>query len=486
MDFTQKNSQRDSLPGPLGPAAALRAFTVRYRLDISTPALVGFSGGPDSTALLAALSQVWKGPVRAVHVDHGIRPEAERAAEIELVKSLARRFGAGLTVAHIKAGAIEKKALLHGTGIEAEARIYRYRVFARMLAQSDPRAACFFLAHNRDDQLETLLMRAFSGAGTAGLRGIRPVSGPYLRPFLDIPKADLLAYLQERDIPYSMDSTNQGDDYLRNRIRHSILPQILSAMPWAGAGLLRMAAKASLDDAALAEWTARSGFCRIKNSSGERYRAPLSLLDQPEAIRQRAILTCAGQVFPGRRSSSRFAADALRALDSGAKRCRGEGLEIWRGPDGESNKGAEALFMARALDFPRPHSYFVQVDRLDSAGLSLYLGGFSIKISWTSCPGAGRIREEAVSFPFIVRSRRPGDRLFAGSGFKAVDELFSEWDIRDELRPLVPIIEDKDGLVAVLASALGSRDRFRKRDCQGQGRFIAITLKGARGFHGLQ
>lgn len=486
MDRKQKKKNGRKEKGQ-DPEAALLRFIEQYSLDIGAPALSGFSGGPDSTALLAALSSVWRGPLRAVHVDHGIRPAAEREAEVQLVREQARRFGVKLTVAHIRPGAIEKAAARRGSGIEAEARAYRYHIFSQMLSRGDPPGRYFFLAHNRDDQLETLLMRAFSGAGTAGLRGIRPLSGPYLRPFLGIPKAGLLAWLEERGIAYSIDSTNNGDEYLRNRLRHSVLPQVLEAAPWAGGGLLRMAAKAGLDEEALEAWTARAGFRECSPPAGEngeaRYWAPLSLLSEPEAIRERAFLSAAGLLYPGRRSSSRFAGKALAAFDAGAKRCRGEGLRLWKAESPAG--GEEALFIARALDFPRPHGYFVQVDGLKSGALSVQFNGFSLDIRRTPEAGGGRIREEALSFPFAVRSRRPGDRIFTGPGFKAVDELFSEWGIRDELRPLVPIIEDKDGLVAVLASALGARDRFRKRDLRGEGPFIAIAVKGARGFHGL-
>jgi tRNA(Ile)-lysidine synthase len=462
------------------PEAALRAFLELERIDSSLPALIGFSGGPDSTALLSALAAVWKGPLRAVHVDHGIRPAAERAGESSLVRALCGRFKVSLTVAHVRPGAIEARAASQGIGIEAAARGYRYHVFESLRAREagrrgiEPSSIRFFLAHNRDDQLETVLMRALGGAGTAGLRGIRALSGPYLRPFLRLSKRELLAYLEASSIPYSIDSTNEADDYLRNRLRHEILPAIARAVPGAEGGLLRLAAKATLDEEALSAWTARVGF----KEGSEGIRAEASLLDEPEAIRERAFLAAAGSLYPGRRVSSRLAASALGALARGAPSYRGGGLELSRGADGR-------LILSRSLDFPRPGGYFVLVDRLGSEGLSLRIGGLLLELSWTNDQGANGIREEALSFPFVLRSRRPGDRLFIGEGSKPIDELFSEWGIRDELRCLVPIIEDRDGIVAVFASSVGARNRFRKHDCRGNGRIIAIAVKGACASHGF-
>jgi tRNA(Ile)-lysidine synthase len=463
------------------PEAALRAFIERERIDPSLPALLGFSGGPDSAALLSALASVWKGPLRAVHVDHGIRPAGEREGELRLVRALCGRFKVSLTVARVRPGAIERRAASQGIGVEAAARAYRYHVFGRLLEREaargglEPASLRLFLAHNRDDQLETVLMRALGGAGTAGLRGIRAVSGPFLRPFLGLSKRELLAYLEASSIPYSIDSTNEADDYLRNRLRHEILPAIVRGVPGAEGGLLRLAEKAALEEEALSAWSSRVGF--REGAAG--LEAELALLDEPEAIRERAFLEAAGRLYPGRRVSSRLAASALAALSRGAPSYRGGGLELRQGAQGR-------LILSRSLDFPRPGGYFVLVDRLERDGLSLRLGGLRIELSWTSGPEAKGIREESLSFPFVLRSRRPGDRLFMGKGSKPLDELFSEWGIRDELRCLVPVVEDRNGIVAVLGSSLGARDRFRKHDCKGNGRLIAIAVKGACASHGFQ
>ena len=192
--------------------AALFSFFKRNNLPIQGRALVGLSGGPDSTALLVALKEEGIGPLRAIHVDHGIRPEVERAAELALVQGLCARLGVPLSVAHIKPGAIETRARAAGIGIEAAAREYRYHVFNRYLERED--AGRIFLAHTENDQVETILLRALGGGGAAGIRGIPAHNGPILRPFLTVSKSALILYLEERGIVFSRDSTNDENTYL--------------------------------------------------------------------------------------------------------------------------------------------------------------------------------------------------------------------------------------------------------------------------------
>jgi tRNA(Ile)-lysidine synthase len=460
---------------------ALGDFFAGRGLDPRQPALVGFSGGPDSTALLIGLHAIGAGPLRAVHVDHGMRPEAERVAELAIVTRLCSSLGIGLTVAHIAPGAIETRARDKGEGIEAAARAYRYHVFRKLLGRGG--AGRLYLAHTRDDQLETLLMRAFSGSSSAGLRGMAAISGPFCRPLLGLGKAELLSYLEERGVGYSLDSTNSGEDYLRNRLRHGVIPRLDEAFPAWSAGLLATAAKAAEDEEALAAWAGRSGF--RPGEGAKALRAPASLLGEPAAVRRRAFLSAASGLLPGRRISSRLADAAFKALGKGARRYVGGGLELAR--EGES------LSLGLALDFPRDDGYFVMIGGPVNEPFSLGIGRVRVEALWifqdnamgkaqTSCG----IREGAFSFPLIVRSRRPGDALPIRGGNKPLDDLFSEWGILAALRTRIPVIEDRDGIVAVLGSGFGYRDRFRPCgaiDSQsvgdGNGRVLCIKVKGA-------
>jgi tRNA(Ile)-lysidine synthase len=427
---------------------------------------VGYSGGPDSTALLAALVRMGAAGLRAIHVDHGIRPAAERARELSLVRLTCRRLGVPLTVATVRPGAIGALAALQGEGTEAAARRYRYAAFRRCAERFG--AAAIYLGHTRDDQLETLLMRLLSGAGTAGLRGIPPLSGLVRRPFLALAKADLLGWLGAEGLAHSTDSTNAQGTYARNRLRNDVLPAITSAFPDWDKGLLACARKAALDEEALDSWAARVGF---REDGAGRLTADASLLHEPAAIRQRAFLRAAASFGRGERLSSRLAEAAFRAVSGGEGRYRGGGLALER-------RGS-VLTLGPALDFPRACGYFVVIDDPGPGAFSAAIGHLRVSAAWRQDGGPG-IRKGAFSFPLIVRSRRPGDALPIRGGRKLLDVLFSEWGVARDDRDRIPVLEDRQGILAVLAARWGGRDRYRPSEGGDDAPRLAIQVKGAK------
>ena len=447
------------------PVAILREEAAAGLLCLEAKAVVGFSGGPDSTALLAALVEAGARDVTALHVDHGLRPEAERRAELETVRRLAARLKVPLIVARVRPGAIGEEARRSGEGIEAAARRYRYAALRGTASRTG--AEAIYLAHTRDDQLETVLMRFLSGSGAAGLRGMPRKSGLVMRPFLDLPKAVLLAYLERSGLPYSVDSTNAGDDYSRNRLRHRVLPALEESFPGWAAGVALAARKAGMDEEALALDAERHAFRR----QGRRFVAAEDLLDEPDALRFRAFLSAAGNLSGGRRVPFRLAAAAFAALDSGARSYRGGGLELRR--DGDR------LMLASALDFPGYRGYFVGIAEPGPGGFEAVAGGIRVLAAWQGGKDATGIRRDAFSFPLVVRSRRPGDELAIRGGSKRLDVLFSEWGVDEADRDRIPVLEDRKGVVAVLGAGYGGRDRYRHNDgCRSDVR-LSIQVKGA-------
>jgi tRNA(Ile)-lysidine synthase len=410
---------------------------------------VAYSGGPDSTALLLALSSLgWKPPI-AVHVDHGIRPRPELEVERALVRATCSFLELRLILASVRPGAVLDRAKSGGEGVEAEARRYRYRAFRGALERCGARA--LLLAHTRDDQAETILMRLFGGSGGAGLRGIPEANGPFLRPFLGVNKASLLAYLEGRGVEYSMDSTNASEDYLRNRIRGALVPALDSCLPGWRAGLAHTAAKAARDEAALSAGAEALAFAPSRGGDGELSVDAELLLKAPEAIARRSLLRAAGRLLGKARLSSGMASAALRALRRGeGSRYRGAGLEL-RIREGRA-------ILRGGLDFPKAGGYFVLIDR----PCRIRVGPLEVRAAW-DLGGRPGIRADAFRFPLVVRSRRPGDSIALKDGTKRLDALFSEWALPEDSRRAAAVVEDRDGIVAVLGAAFGGKDRFRAR-----------------------
>lgn len=191
------------------------------------PLCVAFSGGVDSVALLhAARDLAAHQPgltLRAVHVDHGLQPAAPSwAAHCE---EHCRRLAVPLEVVELRL------EVGKGESVEAEARAERYAALAARLAPGE----CLLTAHHADDQLETVLLQLFRGAGVAGLAAM-PESAPlgpglHLRPWLDVARDELVAWATAAGLSWIEDPMNAESRYDRAFLRQSVLPAIRSRWP---------------------------------------------------------------------------------------------------------------------------------------------------------------------------------------------------------------------------------------------------------------
>lgn len=154
----------------------------------------------------------------AVHVNHGIRGEAARE-DARYVKELCRREGVPFYPVE---GDVKRLAAEEKSSVEDAGRRLRYRALLQtMEATAGTRIA---VAHNANDRAETMLLHLFRGSGLRGMCGIEPVRGCVVRPLLCLERREIEAYLRERGILWRTDSTNEEDEYTRNRVRHHILP----------------------------------------------------------------------------------------------------------------------------------------------------------------------------------------------------------------------------------------------------------------------
>ena len=172
---------------------------------------VGLSGGVDSVVLLHLLSK--NTAVTAIHVHHGLSPNADAWAAF--CRRLCKRLGVPLQIQKVK-------VVKRGEGLEAAARRARYEAFAKS------KADCIALAHNLDDQAETVLMNLLRGAGVRGARGMLAQSSfgkkTLLRPLLGMPRAAILAYAREHGLQWIEDETNADESLIRNFIRRRVGP----------------------------------------------------------------------------------------------------------------------------------------------------------------------------------------------------------------------------------------------------------------------
>lgn len=210
------------------------------------PLLVGFSGGLDSSVLLhwlAADPAIRRDGLQAVHVHHGLQQPADHwAAHCQRVCDA---LGIDLHTVRVT-------VRNHGQGLEAAAREARRQAFAQRLQPGQWLA----LAHHRDDQAETFLLRALRGSGCDGLAAMQPLSrlaGHRLwRPLLDHPRNALEAYARQHRLEWVEDPSNGSEDFDRNFLRRQVLPLLAQRWPQAAAALATSAARCAEDASVLA------------------------------------------------------------------------------------------------------------------------------------------------------------------------------------------------------------------------------------------
>ncbi len=209
-----------------------------HMLSEGDTVVAGVSGGADSVCLLLVLQGMQKKipfSLHVVHVNHGIRQEAgQDAAFVEgLCKELQVPF-------FLVQRDVVRLAKEQGMSTEEAGRKVRYEAFLQVLKQVDPEALAagrgkIAVAHNANDQAETMLFHLFRGSGLTGLCGIRPVREQIIRPLLCVEREEIEDFLQQKGMSYCIDKTNDEDTYTRNRIRHHILPY---AREWVSEGAI--------------------------------------------------------------------------------------------------------------------------------------------------------------------------------------------------------------------------------------------------------
>lgn len=249
-------------------------------LPVEGPVLVAYSGGLDSTVLLHALAAdpaMRARGLRALHVDHGLHPQS--AAWRESCRATCAALGLAFESRRVQ-------VVDAGDGLEAAARAARHAAFAQVQQPGEVIA----LAHHRDDQAETVLLRLLRGAGD-GLAAMRPLRafGPgwLWRPLLAVPRAALAEYARRHELHWLEDPSNASDRHDRNFLRHHVLPRLQERWPQAGAALARSAALlATQADLLAGEDTRR--LAQVQGPDPATLSVP-ALLAEPPAWRARLL-----------------------------------------------------------------------------------------------------------------------------------------------------------------------------------------------------
>ena len=392
----------------------LRSFNRKYHLIAPGDSIVcAVSGGADSMALLWAmylLKDEWRLDLSAAHFNHHLRGE-ESDRDEAFVREFCVGYGIPLHVgsADVKPG---KK------GLEAAARDARY-AFLRALPGK------IATAHTADDNAETVLLHLVRGTGLKGLGGIMPRNGNVIRPLLGTTRAQVEQLLEEYAVAHITDSSNNTDAFLRNRLRHHVMPLLAAENPRIARNLSAMALRLRQDEEALAEIA--------------KHEVPLSiakLRTQPPAIRARALeqfLKRSGVKEPEAEHIAQAEALVFSGKPSASARFPG-GITIARNYDTLEVRSAQAISEEMTI----------------VPGETVIFGDYRI----TCAPAEAVINTETIFTihpvgTIRIRSRQSGDELRLSGGCKSVKKRFIDKKIPAAIRSRIPVITDDAGILAV-------------------------------------
>ena len=297
-------------------------------------------------------------------------------------------------------------------GLEAAAREARYGFLRRLPGK-------IATAHTADDNAETVLMHLLRGTGLRGLGGINPVSGNVIRPMLSITRQEVEAFLEEYHLPHREDSSNAGDDFLRNRLRHQVMPLLKAENPSVSQTISAMAGRVRQDEALL-------------NSMLEPQMPPVSrlrLLPLPLQVRYAERFLRENQVPEPEQAHISGVLNLIASPKPSARLDFPGGIVIAR--DYENLVRLRQRPIPEAVMLPMPGS--------------VTLPQWGIRVTVSTVPNGGTgVRTRGALW---VRSRKEGDSLRRGGGTKSLKKQMIDRKISAAQRPFVPILADEAGVI---------------------------------------
>lgn len=456
------------------------------RYDLAQPdsrVVAGLSGGSDSVALVHILGKLHEaGDLQFVgicHFNHKLRPASD--GDERFCRELARTIGRPIVVDHEDVAARAKR---ERRSVEATARTARHDFFER--ARLHFSADAVALGHTRDDQAETFLLRLIRGAGARGLAAMHPLRGAIIRPLIACRRAQLCAYLAERDAPFVYDASNDDTDIPRNRVRLELMPLLERRFNPSIADALADAA-----ELARAEWHWMESEADRLAGAGAPQGQPATfdaaaLSAMPPAVARLVVhraltATAAGRPVGFRHvedvlrlaRQGRGAADRGRAVDLPGQRVERLGSDVvLRGSASRKTRRQQASEASlNRFSFPLPVPGEVAppeagwVLTAEPAG-SLPLAA---EVDRGATVGSGvamaLFRLDRCLGPLTVRNRRPGDsfRPVGLGGRKKLQDFFVDRKVPRERRDSIPLVVDEHGrIVWVAGHALA--EEFRVTD----------------------
>lgn len=414
----------------------VEAFVRTHRLFTRGDTLViACSGGPDSLTLLDMLSRFkddYDLTLIAVYVHHGIRRAADR--EVAMVEQEAKRRQCLFVSRYVD---VPKLAAATGRSVETAGREARYAIFKEIAVAA--KAQAIAVAHQQNDQAETVLQHLLRGSGLAGLAGMRPKSGAIIRPLLALTRADVERYVSLVGLTPCEDETNSQLLYQRNRIRLELLPYLTQYNPAILADLNRLSDIARADEDCLELLAGRLYEAEVKLLKRGRALSRAVITAQPVALQRRLIR----RLFQETRGSSRDISFAYterirELLDKPAGHAfEGQGLRVYT--------TAQDLCFIIAARGVKPVAAAVPAP-VGIGGPGTYrFGRAVVHVRYSSVAPQETshclVRDgHACKGPLVLRGRQAGDTIALPGCTKSLKKYLNERQVPPEKRAAWPLL----------------------------------------------
>jgi len=402
------------------------------------PVCIALSGGLDSTTLLAALAaaRIARLRLRAVHIDHGLHPNASRWSAH--CRQLARQLEVPLRVLAVE---VDRG---RGASPEEAARAARYQRLAEQLKRGE----ALLTAHTRDDQLETVLLQLFRGCGLAGLAAMPPLApfgaGVLVRPLLGCSRAELEAWTRARGLAWVEDDTNLDERFDRNYLRRRVLPLVRARWPGVASAVVRSARHAAEAQRLLAT-LAHADLERASDGASLAVKALRGLSPDRRRNLLRLWIADSGRVLPDTRRLEEIAGPLIEARPDAHPQVLWGDVRLQRHADLLSLTDREATAGAAAA----AQLHAAELDwRWRLSNRCALAGGGALELVAGS---QGAIDLDALPERLAVRWRRGGERLRVRSGGprRALKSLLQEARVPLAERARMPLIFAGGRLIAV-------------------------------------
>ena len=426
-----------------------------------TRVIAAVSGGSDSVALALVLRElaardavVFAG---IAHLNHHVRGE-EADGDAAFCRALADRLGVAAVIGDAD---VPADARTHHVSIEVAGRHARQRFFKEAI--ESVKADRVAVAHTRDDQAETVILRLVRGAGASGLAAMMPRRDQVIRPLLDTSRAELREFLLGQQETWREDATNLDRAIPRNRLRHAIMPELRAINAQADAALARAAELLRADDEFL-EKLANAAFVRAVETESETGPVKIDAAEfvkLPAAVARRVARYALETANPSRTYGLEEADELRRVLaDSGRADISGVLVERF---------GANVVLTIRDVRAAAPQAPIEL--RLEIPGtVEAPRGAWTVTaegpIAKPASIGSDAtkvvIDASRVGSHLIVRYRRPGDRMhpLGAPGRKKVQDVLVDRKVPRDDRDAVPIVTTETGEIVWVAGEVLA-DPFR-------------------------